>query len=137
MKNKLLFTLLCCILLFGCNEKSDNSIKIEGTQEEIALSICNDMINENYKDLNKKYDFSDNLEDYAKGTRFEGIIGPSIKALGKYISKEECFTSESAGYSIVNIPTHFENQDVNFVIIFDKNNAIYMINISEYTITSN
>lgn len=135
---KLKLLLACCVCtlalvgLAGCSKGKDESKLVKGTKEEIALAMANDFKNNDYTDFYEKYNFSANLEDLAKSGRVKSILEPTFNTLGIISGFETAFTGESAGYTVVQIPTHFELGDLNIAITFDKEDKVYMIDFKPY-----
>lgn len=135
---KLKLLLACCVCtlalvgLAGCSKGKDNSKLVKGTKEEIALSMANDFKNDDYTDFYEKYTFSSNIEDLAKSGRVKSILEPTFNTLGTISGFEAAFSSESANYTVVQIPTHFEMGDLNIAITFDSEEHIYNISFMPY-----
>lgn len=132
-KLKVLLVCICCtIILFGCGKKADESKRVQGTKDEIAQSLINDMIAGDYEDVYDKYAFSKELDDIAKSGRFESILTPYFNMLGNISGIEEPFHNEVAGTYIVHFPSHCELGDINIVITFDSEDKISNVRFTTY-----
>lgn len=72
-----ILSLALIFVLVGCSKK-DPSKKVTGTNEEIAVSLFQDMMNNDYDDLYDKYDFTKELDEIARSKRFASILSPYL-----------------------------------------------------------
>lgn len=127
----LMVVLVCMVCLVGCSQP-DESLRVQGTRIEVAEEFAKDIQNENYDSMYDKYVFNDNIKDLAKSGRMAAILDPIFSTCGDISSFEESYETETAGYYLVHIPTHFSNGDANILITFDSEDQIYNIQIEEY-----
>ena len=111
------------VCLIGCSQP-DESLRTQGTRIEVTEEFARD-IQKNYDSLYDKYVFNDNIKGFANPRGMAFIFEPAFSTYG------EIYETETAGYPIVYIPTHFTNGDATIRITFDRENHIYHFEVIE------
>lgn len=127
----LIICLVCICMLGGCTKK-DLSKKVTGTNEEIAVMLFEDIINEDYDDLYNKYSFTSELDELARSKRFGSILSPYFNMMGKLESREDDYTQDKANCTFVYFPCHFEKGDLNVVVTVNDKQEIANVSFNDY-----
>ena len=83
---------LCVLMLFGCSKK-DDSKRVVGSNEEIAISLINDIIENDYNDFNQKYCFTGNVAETVRTGRFESVLKPYFDNFGDFEGQEKDYVN--------------------------------------------
>lgn len=127
----LIICLVCICMLGGCTKK-DLSKKVTGTNEEIAVMLFEDIINEDYDDLYNKYSFTSELDELARSKRFGSILSPYFNMMGQLESREDDYTQDKANCTFVYFPCHFEKGDLNVVVTVNDKQEIANVSFNNY-----
>ena len=82
--------------------------------------------------IDKRYDFTKELDEIARSKRFASILSPYFSTLGSLKSKEAYYSQEKANCTFVYFPCHFENGDLNVVITINENQEIANVSFNDY-----
>ncbi len=126
-----ILSLALIFVLVGCSKK-DPSKKVTGTNDEIAVSLFQDMMNNDYDDLYDKYDFTKELDEIARSKRFASILSPYFSTLGSFKSSEVYYSQEKANCTFVYFPCHFENGDFNVVVTMSEDQKVANVSFNDY-----
>lgn len=122
---------LCVLMLFGCSKK-DDSKRVVGSNEEIAISLINDIIENNYDDFNQKYCFTGNVAETVRTGRFESVLKPYFDNFGDFEGQEKDYVEETGQFTYIYFPMHFKNEDINIIVTMNQNQEVVDIDFDSY-----
>lgn len=128
-------------LLSGCSEKEDETKKTENQVERIELSVkqkeiaeqyTKDFIARDFDKLSKNYEYTSEMKKEIVKESFQDQLSQSLEAFGKLKEQQEPYGEGYKGSINIQIPSMFENQNLNIVISMNEQNQIQGFFIKPY-----
>lgn len=118
------------------SETKKEEASIAETKEVDRLQIAEDLLKEliekNYQELSNKFNFDATMQTLIEKDQLKGNFETVFQTLGELKERKQSFEEQSNGIQIIQIPCIFENQSLNFQIIYNTKDEISGITIGAF-----
>lgn len=125
----LIVTITACVN----NKKNDSGIGENSTDDQeknIAIAFVKDLTNEKYDAAYNNYDFDKEMKKVAKPSSLKQIMEQLKSSQGNFVKIVDTSKSRHGNYDIVAVTCEFENDYMNINVVFDKDQKIAGLNLT-------